>query len=106
MTNSTKLTDIPGASEALPSELFGNSEYNNGRNDAVTLLGYVHLEVDVGAIINMLKISLCSCEPPILPDIDPGECCVFCYYSTGKDYRDFAEKLSTDIPKWARLVRK
>lgn len=89
----TKLTDLNRANEALPAKNVRCHHQNinpeqlcyvcKGENDVVDSLGSVHLEVDVEAMAD----------------------CIFSKYSDCADIR-IAEHLSTNIPKWARLVRK
>ena len=103
----TRLVDIKGAKEAFPqvkevrvqiqnqaSEAFRHLDI--GHNTCVNEIEYVHLEVDVEAMVDLiakyhfelgLRIKSGSKEV-----VSPS--------------RELAQVISTNIPKWAKLVRK
>lgn len=101
MTNSTKLTDIPGASEALPKKKYidypcdKDNVFLQAKREVIDEIESVHLEVDVEAMAEIIK----NCDKTNVVKDGKWE-----NYLSADEW--VAKALSDTIPKWARLVRK
>lgn len=99
----TKLTDIPGASEALPKKKHidypcdKDNVFLQAKREVIGEIESVHLEVDVEAMAKEIKIGI--------TDVDDFEK-LMANGKVRKLFMECATHLSTTTPKWARLVRK